>query len=212
MKCIYKTLKSLDFMGDPMNFKINQSESFKTVFGGLLSFMIYLSFLYFFYLFGNDFIFKTNPTGYTKTEFFQNGTEKLSLKNETFFIALRLEDYYVKPLNFNEFPSLDFAYHEYNQKTFESKRTPLPAVKCNTLNLTAANIEPGIFDLSTYICPDFSKISTKSIYGDWNTEISSRLSSIYSITALKWVSVACLLSQIGVGYPFSWARVFSFSM
>ena len=60
MKCIYKTLKSLDFMGDPMNFKINKSETFKTVFGGLLSFMIYLSFLYFFYLFGNDFIFKTN--------------------------------------------------------------------------------------------------------------------------------------------------------
>jgi hypothetical protein len=180
IKKFFKLIKCLDFMGNPMNFKIKKSDTYKTVFGGILSLLLYLCFLYFIYLFGQDFIFKKNPTGYTKTEFHEKGKEKLSLKNDTFFIALRLEDFNVNPLNFNDFPFIYFSYEEFNQTSKKSKLTKIPSVKCNTLKLPS-NLNQGIFDLSSYICPDLSSLASLNIFGDWDTEITTLITVGMSI-------------------------------
>lgn len=61
-------LKQIDFLGNPISFTINNQGIFKTILGGLLSMILYISYVYFFINFGMDFIFKLNPSVYYETK------------------------------------------------------------------------------------------------------------------------------------------------
>lgn len=174
MNYLTSLVTKLDFMGDKISFEINKNTKFKTLLGGIFSITLYGFFIYLIYFFGEDFFNKINPTGYQITQYHKQGDEKLSLTNNTFLMGIRLEDFYLKPLDLNEYFYLSFGLNYFNNERNEEIIKHIPSITCDKVNITS-EIELGIYDLSTFYCPDLSKLKNESIFGDWSTPESGRI-------------------------------------
>lgn len=189
---LFHIIKKLDFMGDPMNFKINKIETFKTTFGGFLSLFLYMSFLTLFIFLGSDIINKENPDGYEKKEFYKGNEGNLSLKNNSFIIGVTIEDFYLNKIDVDTIGFFSFELGLFNYSQPEGQRETvesLPAVSCDKVNYPS-HLDKGIHNVSKYVCPDLSNIKlTDSLYGSWDTTISYRI----------YIKLSPCNKEIGVG-------------
>ena len=71
-----KMLKSLDFFGPAVNLYFENDMSISSLFGGILSLLYFSLTIGLFFIFGNDFITKSNPS-VIKSEFYD---DKSSIK------------------------------------------------------------------------------------------------------------------------------------
>jgi len=62
---IFNFIKTKDFLGESINFSILNQPYFQTIAGGLISILIYFLYLFFFYYFGEDFLFMKNPNTFS---------------------------------------------------------------------------------------------------------------------------------------------------
>ena len=88
---MFHAKKTIDFFGPQINFTIKRGNNFKTVLGGLVSFIVYCMYIFFFISFGKDMIFKLNPNVSFET-LLPESQKNYTINNET-FIAWRIEDY-----------------------------------------------------------------------------------------------------------------------
>jgi len=178
MSLILSVFKKLDFIGDSIIFKINKSGSFQTVFGGILSVLLYFSFIYFFYSFGKEFIYKINPSGYSKIEV--RPDQKLSLEENKFFVGINLQDFSLSTLNADEYFFIFFSYSKFDLTKNIEENIPLPTIKCDKTKLNP-NTDKGIYNLSEFYCPDLTSVGNMGLYGSWDTLLSSRINIYLSI-------------------------------
>ena len=83
-------VKSLDFLGPEVKFRINKQDNFKTIFGGIFSILYYLAFISFFILFGGDFFLKKNPKIVSQTLTDSTFNKTIELSNDNFFFAFKV--------------------------------------------------------------------------------------------------------------------------
>jgi len=157
-------IKSTDFFGEGINFSINRYSSFKTVQGGLLSISIYILYIYIFYIFGLDLIFKQNPNVYSQIKPIKidDLVPKLDLNSSEFIFGVRLEDYLGNNIEMEQylFPKFNYVNYFLNKtsKEFEFIYESIEVVKCDKFKDILNRVSVSSYNLSTFVCPDFSKI------------------------------------------------------
>ena len=174
-----KFFKNFDLFGFQMTFNINSHDTYRTVIGGILSILFFLSFLTMLSLFGENCFKKNNPEGYTKIIHPDNkDKKKLKLNEISFLGGFQIYDDDSKVINLDEyfFPKFYFNKHFYNKTNgkYESDSKEIKAIKCNEI-LLDDKIESGIFDLSKFYCPNLSEISDESLEGNYSTDILNTL-------------------------------------
>jgi len=172
---IQTLIKTTDFLGEEMKFSINKYSSFQTVAGGILSILISILYIYFFYIFGLDFIFKQNPNVYSQIKPINVNDiiPKIYLNNSEFIFGVRLEDYNGNNVEMQKylFPRFNYAKYFLNRTTneFEIIYIPIEVIKCDKFEKSLKEIPKSPYNLSTFFCPDFSQIKEGlQIGGYWD--------------------------------------------
>lgn len=149
-------IKSTDFLGPEMKFRINNQENFKTVFGGFFS-ILYLIFLsYFFFYFGEDLFFKKNPKVITQniTPLVDYSTKNLSNENFIFAFRVTANESETLPIFLNKSNNMFMGYDKH---TKEGRDIRLFA------GFKACNESDFYFEInrnaSEYICADIKDIN-----------------------------------------------------
>ncbi len=160
---IITLIKSIDFFGPDMKLRINQQENFKTVFGGIISILYYISFLIFFLQFGGDFFNKRNPKIVAQTLTDTSFNKTLRLNKNNFFFAFRIRDE-----TGDELPNINLNYKDKNTIfeyiVFKDKKLesiPLPIKNCTESDFALFNIpnyNKTNYYKSNFFCANFSAI------------------------------------------------------
>jgi hypothetical protein len=164
---VFKLIRSLDFLGESKSFSIKNDKIFKTIFGGFLSIIISFSFIFLFFILGDDFINKKNPNGYSKIK--ENPNSHTLMKNFDFFIGIQMINFDEKIINLEEYLYPLFSLnHNYFLKngSIIFHQQEVPSIRCDKFKL-GERIGKFNFNLSNYICPDISKIENQTIGGDF---------------------------------------------
>jgi len=156
-------IKAQDFLGERINFSINNQSNFQTVVGGFICIFIYVLYVIFFYYFGIDFLFKENPnTTYQLKDLYHGNSLKLvNITNDNFLFAIRFEDYYGNPVEIEEYsyPAIfirNETYIDKNKTTTESDKE-LKLVNCRRYQEFFNENSNSIYNLTEWKCPDFTK-------------------------------------------------------
>ena len=172
-------IKTQDYLGESINFSINNQSSFKTVAGGYLSISIYILYIYLFYLFGFDFLFHKNPNVYSQMKTMNNGSIPImKVTKDDFIFAIRFEDNTGKVFNFEDYFYMDLVYkrNHYNKTSqkFESEGINIDLVNCDKYPKKFEKIPNSVFNISTFNCPDFNKFNNDlQLGGYWeDNEVS----------------------------------------
>lgn len=119
-KYLSTQVKASDFIGEAVTFTINGNRTFKTLFGGFLSILLYACYFYFFYIFGTDFILKKNPTVYFESKKTEE-TQNLTFTNKSFVFAFRMEDENQKTVNIDLYGYANLKYVNFNKALNKKK-------------------------------------------------------------------------------------------
>ena len=164
---ISKYVTKLDILGKEIQFKIENSETYKTWVGGFFTILLGFISLGSIYLFGNDVIFKTKPTLlFKKNQLADYPT--IGINNSNFFYSFRLVDsygVYIEDLKYFE-PLLTFENMMMNFTSLELETTFLDVQTMETCNTTHIDnktlYEEG---LRSYKCAVLDKFK---IGGNWD--------------------------------------------
>lgn len=153
----YSFLKSLDFLGNTVNFKVQSEDTYKTKVGGLLTILIFLSWIFLFIFFGQNFFNKTNPTGYSQLIPINENDKKLNLTEFNFLLGYRINDVSGNKIPMEEYfhPLFIVRKTKIVNGKFINERRRIPVVPCNEVRLNK-EIDMNSLDLDSYLCPDFS--------------------------------------------------------
>src|SRR5689334_3383413 len=81
-----KVVSKIDVMGKPINLSYKSSSRIQTIFGGILTSLIYAFSVYSIIYFGSDIVQKKNPT--TRYGRFFNGTDPIKMQNIPFVVSV----------------------------------------------------------------------------------------------------------------------------
>jgi len=161
---IISLIKTYDFLGPEMTFRINNHENFKTVFGGVFSLISYALFLCFFIIFGMDFFNKQNPKVVTQfiTPLNEENTTFTFYKD--FHLAFRIvsEDNKIIPINMNNTNDILLNYQTFENSKL-SKNINLPLKRCSNKDFPYKINE----NASDYICANFTNTNI-TLAGGWH--------------------------------------------
>ena len=179
-------IRSLDFLGNSVNFSINSKDKFPTFLGGVISFVLYFLYFYLFYIFAKDLYFKKDPSGYNRIKPYIEGDDipELEIKNNSFFAGIQIYDELSQVIETDELFFPLFTHHTFiynkTKKEFEDYPINLPSIPCND-ELLDKRINRSYFNLSTFHCPDFSELKNKSISGNFNYPETKIITARFSI-------------------------------
>jgi len=189
---LFTWLKSRDYLGSKVGFTINSNDTHQTVFGGLMSTLLTVLYLYFFHELAQNLIYRTNPVGYVQIKPLPVENKKLELHNGFFLSGFQIMDWDGKPYNLEDYFFPIFEYKEFVQdektKLFSDTRTKLNTITCdkhkwNTKEFGEKEIKQmtGHFNLKDFYCPDLTGLGDdKKLYGNFNEDklsyVSFRLS------------------------------------
>ncbi len=133
---VTKQLKGLDFLGEGLNFTIENRPHLKTVSGGVLRVFLYLLGIFFFIYFGRDFISRTNPQVYYEVK------ESLKPLNFTytandFFFAIRFANKDQEYVDLSDYFHLIATYDQMTATSdteYNHQRKNIPMVRCTDNN------------------------------------------------------------------------------
>jgi hypothetical protein len=165
MKLI-SAMKSLDFLGPEIKFRINQQENFKTVFGGMISILYYIFFFSFFMLFGVDFFYKINPKILSRVLKDKSDNKTINLSNENFFFAFRVASQDSKTIELNLNPENIYLSHQLITLGHKDY-TNITFLNCNNAKFNKEII--NLDKKQEFLCADFSVIKDKAIGGHYDT-------------------------------------------
>jgi len=166
--------KSMDQFGKPFNFNLAGSDSYKTVPGSILTFLVSMATIYFFYYYGVDRIYYLNPNS-DLTYILEDTDPIVNLTSTNFFYAVRIEDFNLNPITdprYFEF-FLEDRHYVYNTTTLKlediNNRT-ISLTKCNKSNFPKdANFKDiSLMKIEDWLCVDKRDLS---VGGNWNTEM-----------------------------------------
>ena len=166
-----KSLKNFDFLGQGINFTINNEPHLKTVCGGVLRLILYILGIFLFFFFGEDFLFKKNPQIYYEIK---ESSESLTFNFSAndFFFALRFENIDGLKLDISEY----FHVESINEKVLNEEssvlvleKTKIPLIPCSNINFDSST-ENRFKELnkSDYLCPQIEKGKNMTISGNWD--------------------------------------------
>ena len=169
-------LKYLDIIGKEVQFKIENSELYKTVFGGILTLMLAVISLISIWFFGNDIIYHENPK-FIQKQIRREEYEYLNFTNQNFFFAIRHTDYYGAFIDDPIYliPKFKYEYYEKNRDTGELKllnKIVIEMDKCNTSHIDNETLISE--NLQFYYCASLNNLT---IGGDWGSNSLSELSA-----------------------------------
>ena len=133
----FSYLKSIDFLGNSINFTINSNDSFKTIFGGLISFGIYFGYIFLFVTFGTNYFLKKNPSGYSQRKPSLESSKALNLTENPFIMGFQIYDNVGNVIKIDDYFHAIFVYRETNIKdgVFFNNRTTLGGVPCSDIKI-----------------------------------------------------------------------------
>ena len=169
---ITSTLRKLDIIGKEVQFRIDNSETYKTWIGGFLTVLLGLISLGSIYLFGNDIIYKTKPTLLFK-KFQRSDYPSITINSSNFFFAIRIVDrqgVYINDYRFFE-PKLNYQYYHMNNETLMMdliKEDNQILETCNSSHIDNHTLENEF--LTTFKC---ALLKNYTLGGSWeSSEIS----------------------------------------
>jgi len=171
-------VKSFDYLGPEITFRVNNQENFKTVFGGIISIFSYSLFFYFFFIFGTDFFYKQNPKVLTQFITPLNDKNSTFTLNKDFHLAFRLVDEGNKIIELNsDNNSIQLFNQVYLNGYTENYNNPLSLKKCSEKDF------PYLVDgnANDYFCCDFAN-NNITLGGGWETINSYFSNIVLSIT------------------------------
>jgi hypothetical protein len=154
-----KILQALDVFGVAYNFNLNNSQSYKSPFGGVMSIFCLFMLTVFMYFFGIDFYYKKNPKVIGSTVYNQD-YYTTPLNSSQGILAWKIEDHYTVMPNFTGilFPRIVY------KKFLEDPETKflnlidaqiLPQKRCDQVE----DVDPILktnYDLKAWWCLDFT--------------------------------------------------------
>jgi len=161
-------VKSLDFFGPSLNFTIQNTSNFKSVFGGLVSLIVYSLYFVFFLLFAKDMIYRQNPNVSWET-LMENSKEHYKINNET-FMAWRIENFDAIPFNHTNLFYINFVYKQINYTETYYAHTNLKFINCSLNPNFSRLFKESSYNEKEWFCLDFSNVIEKPIYLDLNSE------------------------------------------
>jgi hypothetical protein len=132
-----KTLQNIDIFGKRFGFKLKNEETFKTVFGGVLTVFTLTVILIFSIFMGQDFYYRINPSVYINTSVPENYDPPILLTPENFTIAWRIEGLDRNPVNITNiiYPVTTNIHFKRNDNGMAISRIDfLKPTKCNAEN------------------------------------------------------------------------------
>lgn len=173
---IFSFLQSLDYMGNSINFTINSNDTFKTIFGGLVSFLMYILTAYLFITFGQNYIYKLNPSGYSQiVPSSSKNIKPLNLTENEFVMGFQVYDMNWKVINLTDYYHTIFYLRKVTfdrkKNEFVNSRTKINPVPCSELKLHES-VHKGHIDLKGFMCPDFRpyKDQKPNIHGNFDSD------------------------------------------
>jgi hypothetical protein len=94
-----KILQAFDVFGVVYNFNLNESQSYKSPFGGVMSIFCLVMLTVFMYFFGIDFYYKKNPKVIGSTVY-NKDYYTIPLNSSQGILAWKIEDHYTNMPNF----------------------------------------------------------------------------------------------------------------
>ena len=158
-------IKSQDNLGSNIGFTINSNNTYNTSLGGFLSIFLFILKLYFFLIFSEDMLKKTNPIGYDQTKPNPKENLRLNFSNSYFLGGFLIEDYHLNVLNLTEHFYPIFEYHESNNK--ENTKTEVGYITCDKHQFKVEGLRSSTDRLGDYYCPDLKTIYDKKLFGDF---------------------------------------------
>ena len=181
MKVISSYVKSNDFLGSTMKFKINSCGNHQTFYGGFLSMVYYGFFFYFCFTFGYNMIFLRNPSGYSQIRpGFAKNTQPLNFTELPFSFGFQIHNSRGHTVDITDILFPIFILRETNHDTGVKTVTRLKTLSCDTV-IPKDKIDSKSFKTSEYLCPDLSTIADKTLKGDYTTIDSSIIEFYYSL-------------------------------
>lgn len=111
---IISLIRNIDFLGNDINFSINNNDTFPTILGGFISFILYFLYIWLFSLFAEDLIYRKSPTGYTKHEpYFEGPIPQLNITDTSFFAGIQLQDNLSRVIDPQDLLFPLFNYHSF---------------------------------------------------------------------------------------------------
>jgi hypothetical protein len=154
-----KILQALDVFGVAYNFNLNNSQSYKSSFGGVMSIICLFMLTVFMYFFGIDFYYKKNPKVIGSTVY-NKDYYTIPLNSSQGIIAWKIEDHYTNMPNFTGilFPRIVY------KKFLENPETKfldfigsdiLPQKRCDEVEDIDLVLKTN-YDLKAWWCLDFT--------------------------------------------------------
>ena len=172
---IVNNFKFLDIIGKEIQFKIENSEKYKTIFGGILTICLGIISLVSLWFFGNDIIYRKFPNILTK-ELYLEKPEYHTLNNSNFFLATRFSDYQAKIIDDPRILIPKFSYYLYEINVTTGELEIIDSVDIEMGKCTNAHIDNDTLKsefLENYYCADLNNYTAG---GNWD---SDRLGEIY---------------------------------
>lgn len=146
-------LRKLDFYGKTPSFLFFGKEAAETCFGGLISFTIFVCFIIFSFIFGQDFLFRKRPRVISSFERPINSTVYRFNTSDLPFM-FRIEDFKGNPIDYSDFLFTSILHWEYE----EDPTTKQLILKNHSISKLIKCPTHGEFmqyftkDTSTYLC------------------------------------------------------------
>jgi len=146
-------LLKVDYMGKDFKFLIKGDESFKTIFGGLISLFAILANLICFWYFGQDLWYRESPAYLVKKENLDNYSSQL-LNNSNFFAAIAIQNANNDPIDDRSYFSHEFTYYQFQRDNITGKmvnkyKETFDLEKCTSKHINLSYISN---DISGYYC------------------------------------------------------------
>jgi len=166
---ILNSFKFIDIIGKEIQFKIENSEKYKTSFGGILTITLGIISLISLWFFGNDVIYKLSPKIITN-ELYLDQTEYHILNNSNYFFAIRFSDYNGVIIDDPRFliPKFVYTLYEINTESGELDTTfseAIKMVKCNTSHIDNETLHSELLEF--YYC---ATLNNYTAGGNWDSD------------------------------------------
>ncbi len=165
-----KILQAFDVLGVVYNLNLNESQSYKSPFGGIMSIFCLIMLTVFMYFFGRNFYYKKNPKVIGST-LYNKDYYTIPLNSSQGILALKIEDYYTNMPNFTGvlYPRIVYKKFAENPETyfldFIEPHT-LPQKRCDQMEEVLKNN----YKLKAWWCLDFPGANF-TFGGDWEGKI-----------------------------------------
>ena len=176
MKTILSLIKSKDYLGSKVGFTINSSDSYQTIFGGIISLALTSLYIYFLVIFSQGVIYKTDPVGYDQLKP-NTGQDKGLDLNHTFLAGYQITDWYLKPINIDELFFTVFEFHDWQKDEngiWREEVTHLDTIPCDKVdfdrNGTYKIVGSENYIFKDFYCPNITQIKDNYVNGTFSVD------------------------------------------